>query len=341
VTVDFGSRASRTRIDVDTPGVNFRRRARVEASQDGQSWQILRQVDWLFSVRHETGAYTKGWVTLPDNDFRYLRVTVFNAPDDPEKVAIRKVTARHVKRTPARTVEVELEARSVSVSEKPKLKATEITVDLGYENLPLSELEMGFDDANFLRRVAVSGRNRETRTVFESVEDAPPRKREVDVPWERLTGGTVHRFSATDGQVESSNLRLPVGGRYRYLLIRIHNGDDAPLKFTGLRVRRLQYYLSSQPDPEGPYRLYLGNDKATAPQYDLAHFIGRLRAEGVTRAHLAGVLPNPLFAAEAKVVPLSERYKWALWGALIVVLAALGVLVYRQARRAGPAEAEA
>lgn len=334
VTVDFGSRAKRTRVDVDTPGTNFRRRVTVEAGQDGESWQVLCKTAWLFRIAYEQSSYSKNEVALPDNDFRYLRITVFNAPDDPEQIPIRQVQAWYVKSTPPGTAPVE--ARSVTVTENLKLKATEIDVDLGHENLPLHEVAMSFEDTNFLRRVEILGRNRRTRTIVESVEDAPPRKREVEEPWAHLTGGTVHRFPGAEGQDPSTGLNLPVDGRCRYLLVRVFNGDDAPLKFTSLKVRRLQYYLAFQPQPAGPYRLYVGNPQAQRPQYDLEHFAGRLRAEGVMEAALGPVSPNPLFTVEVKVVPWSERYKWLLWGVLAAVLAVLGILVARQARRARP-----
>jgi len=334
VTVDFGSRAKRTRVDVDTPGTNFRRKVTVEGSQDGESWLVLCKTAWLFRIAYEQSSYSKNEVLLPDNDFRYLRITVFNAPDDPEQVPIREVLAWYVKSTPPKTAEVE--ARSVTVTENLKLKATEIEVDLGHENLPLHEVAMSFEDATFLRRVEVLGRNRRTRTIVESVEDAPPRKREVEEPWAHLKDGSIHRLPGGEGQDPSTGLDLPMDGRCRYLLVRVYNGDDALLKFTGLKVRRLQYYLAFQPQPAGPYHLYVGSPDAQRPQYDLEHFAGRLRVEGVTEAALGQVSTNPLFAAEVKVVPWSERYKWLLWGVLAAVLAVLGILVARQAKRAQP-----
>ena len=88
MTVDFGARGPRTRIDVETPGTDFRRRVSVEASQDGDAWEVLKKSDSLFSDRLRTRLVQQGGDGLPDNDFRYLRITVFNAPDDPERVDI-------------------------------------------------------------------------------------------------------------------------------------------------------------------------------------------------------------------------------------------------------------
>jgi hypothetical protein len=345
VTVDFGGKAARTCVDVQTPGTNFRRRVTVEASTDGAAWQVLRQADWLFRVTYEGGQFTKDRVTLPDNDFRFLRVTVYNAPDDGEQVPIEKVRAWYIKDTPAAAAAVPVLA--VTTTQRPKQQVTEIEADLGFENLPLRQATAAFADEQFLRRVEVLGRDCKTRTINESVEGVPPRKREVEEPWQPVTSGVIHRFASAGaagggaeaskaGAEESANLRLSLDARCRYLLLRIHNGDNASLNFTGLTVDRYQYYVDFQPKAAGTYSLYFGNAEADAPQYDLSHFIPRLRAEGVTPAVLAPPTPNPAFAAPQKVVPWSERNRGLLWIALIVVALALAGLVFKQARRTPP-----
>lgn len=336
ITVDFGARAPRTGIDVVTPGTNFRRRVMVEASQDAQAWQVLRKSDWLFSVSHEGGRYVKTQVKLPDNDFRYLRVTVFHAPDDPERVSIEQVRAWYVKATAPETVETGIS--SVVTTQPAKIKATDVEADLGFERLPVHEVAMSFGDVQFLRRVEVFGRDYKTRTIEESVENAPPRKRQVEEPWRRLAEGVIHRFPPAGEAEEASSLRLSVDDACRYLLLRIHDGDDPPLKLTGLKVYRLRHYLAFQATEGGPYRLYFGSPAAAAPQYDLAHYADRLRAEGVARAGLSAASANPSFAPAERVIPWSERYKWPLWAALIAILVVLGVLVARQARRAPRAD---
>ena len=332
VTVDFGARAQRTRIDVDTPGTNFRRRVSVEASQDGTAWEVLKKTDWLFRISYEKGSYNKAEVLLPDNDFQYLRITVFNAPDDPEQVEIHGVTARQVSVTPPQTAEVPV--KSVTARQDTKNQTTEIEADLGFENLPVSEVALAFDDANFLRRAEVLGRNCRTRMIEEPVENSQPRKREVEEPWTTLAGGSVYRMPAGDGQEATTGLTLRVDGQCRYVLVRIYNADDAPLKFAGLKVRRLREYMGFRAELPGPYQVYFGNAAAARPQYDLANYADRLRSEGVTVAALGAVAPNPLFAAPTKVVPWSERHAAILWAGLAVVLAVLTALVLRQARQA-------
>jgi hypothetical protein len=331
VTVDFGNRAPRSRIDVDTPGTNFRRRVSVEAGADDQSWQVLKASDWLFRIHYANGSYNKAEVTLPDNDFRYLRLTVFNAPDDPDQVPIQSVTAWEIKGAGPDLADAPATA---TVTEDAKLKATNIEADLAFENLPVHEVALAFADANFLRRVEVLARNCRTRTIVEPVENSQPRKREIEEPWTTLTIASVYRLPGGQGQEPSTGLTLPVDGKYRYLLVRVYNGDDAPLKFSEMKVRRLRQYVNFQAASAGPYQLYSGNEAATRPQYDLENFAERLRSEGVTAAKLGAVASNPLFAAPVRVVPWSERHAALLWTALGVVLVVLAVLVARQARQA-------
>jgi len=344
VTLDFGGTAKRTEIEVLTPGTNFRRRVMIEASSDGQSWQILRKSDWLFNVTHENGQYSKSRVALPDNDFRYLRVTVYHAPDDPAELPIEKVRAWYVKNIPPVTASVPVKADSVTVTDVPRFRATEIEVDLGFEKLPLCELTLAFEDELFMRRVEVLGRDSKTLTITQLVENAPPRKRQVDAPWRSLGGGVIHRFNgltasngdSSGGGDVSANLSLPLTGGCRYLRIRIYNGDDAPLKFVkaGLSVRRLQQYVGFQAKDAGPYKLYLGYDRATGPRYDLSHFADRLRAEGVTKAQLQPMAPNPLYEPPAKEPSWSERHKGIIWSAMIFLGLVLTVMVIRQLKKA-------
>jgi hypothetical protein len=364
VTVDFGAAKARTEIDVFTPGKNFRRRVMVEAGSDGQSWQILRKSDWLFNVVHENGQYAKTRVALPDNDFRYLRVTVFQAPDDPRDLPIEKVQSRFEKNIPPDLAEVGIDPNSTTVTENPKLKATEIELDLGFENLPLHEAVFSAADEQFLRRVEVLGRDHKTIIIEQIVENAPPRKREVEEPWRSLGGGVIHRFDgltasrfdgltasrpdglttsrpdSAGGQEPSANLSVPLSVGCRYLKLCIYNGDDAPLKLASpvLKIYRLREYVAFQAKGAGPYKLYLGKADAAAPQYDLAHFADRLRAEGVTKATLDSVAPNPSYAPPVKTIPWSERHKALIWGAMLLLGLVLVLMVRRQFRNARPGQ---
>lgn len=338
--VDFGKRELHTAIAVQTQGTNFRRRVQVEASADSAAWEMLKPSDWLFRINDEGGSYEKSTVALPANNFQFLRITVFNAPDDPTQVHIEKVTAWRQQFTPPETVEAKPAA--IAVQENARLKATEIEIDMGFENMPVCDITPAFNDANFVRRTELLVRNARTRTVAEPVENSQPRTRVEEEPWiPQAMGGILYRLPGGQGQASSENTIAGLALRGRFLLLRIYNGDDAPLKFAGLKVRRYRTYLAFRAESAGACKLFLGNADAPALHFDLENIADRLRTEGVTAGQLGALEANPLFVAPVTVVPWSERHAGLLWAALGVVLVILLGLVAWQMRGvkgAGPAK---
>jgi len=332
VTVDFGAKVLKNRIQVVTPGTNFRRQVLVEGSDDGTSWQKVREGAFLFRVGADQTreGYDKDSVSLPENDQRYLRVTVCNGPDDPKQVEVQDVRAwQQVVVTPLETFPVGITSREVV--ENAKNKTTEITLDLSYRNLPLHEMALRFTDADFYRHVGLSGRNVKERIVKAPVEDSPELEKKVEEPWTGIAGGTIYRYSSGGSADELLALNLQ-GARYRYLLVQIENRDDPPLHLDGVQATRLAYYLAFPPKGPGGYSLYFGNPRASRPSYDIEHYADRVRKQGVLLLNLGKVIPNPAYTQAEKVVPWSEQHKAIIWIALLAGAAVLLLLVYRMAK---------
>src|SRR5262249_23318656 len=104
VTLDFGAPTLKSQPTPSLGGGNFRRRGEGggRAAAD-PAWQTLTDSAYVFAVpaplpaRYET-------VPLPENNFPLLRVTVFNGPDDPEKIEIRDACVRPAQRRRPREV---------------------------------------------------------------------------------------------------------------------------------------------------------------------------------------------------------------------------------------------
>jgi hypothetical protein len=333
VTADFTRKALKNQIEVTTPGTDFRREALVEGSDDGESWRTVREHAFLFRVAGDgaSSGYDKSIVALPDNDQRYLRVTVFTGTDDPERIDIQDVKAWRLVSEPPETVAAPI--ASMDVTQKTKDRVTEIVVDLGYRNMPLRELALRVSDRDFFRRVSVAGRERTERTVQVPMEDGSTRPKVVEEPWSEVSGGVIFRYSSGGNKDESLSLDL-AGARHRYLRVRIENADDPPLGLEGASATRLQCYLAFEPRWKAPYTLYFGNADARRPHYDIEHYVDRLRSEGVTVAALGQAMANPTFGEGGKRAPWSERYGWAIWIALLGGVGVLALLVYRQAKAA-------
>jgi hypothetical protein len=334
VTLDFGERVKKNQLQVQTAGSNFRRRVTIEGSDDGEKWQVVKATAFLFRIPGDGGkttAYDRSVVPIPSNDQRYLKITVFNGEDDDGPVTIEEVKAcRKVSIAPVTTTVSILTAETIQ-----KKRTTEIILDLGHRNMPLYEISLNFSDPNFFRKVTLFGRNSKTRVVRYPVEDSPAHEKTLKVPWSRITEGTVFRFSSRDDREESLKISLKPA-QYRYLKARVDNRDDPPLNFTGAKVIRLVKQLEFQPKGNASYELYTGNPKAAVPAYDLGHYVGRLRKEGVAQASLGDLIPNPAHKAAERKIPWSERYRWLLWIALLGILAVLALLVYRVAASPPP-----
>ncbi len=325
VMVDFGGRVMKDSIRVVTPGENFKRRVKVEASQDADLWEILEEESFLFDVPTGPGPrYSRDRVSLPRNDFRYLRITVYHDPDDPEEVPIREVRAWRREGEPAPLESVPVVDSLVEHDRENNLTLVEL--DLGYRNLPLHRLSLDFEDRNFHRYVTVWGRNQKKREVVRPLEGGRHRKETVEQPWERITSGNIHRYTA--GEAYSASLDLEAGP-YRYLQVRIHNGDNPPLTFLNAEADRYITIISFPPRKPGPYWLFFGNPDGDMPDYDLKRYVGRLRAEGVTQALIGETAA--LRYEEPEPVDFSERYRWVLWIALLGAVGLVFWMVWRQA----------
>lgn len=333
VTLDFGTKVKKNSIAVRTAGANFRRRVRVEASDDGETWEMIKDGGFIFRIPPDDGkasGYDRSVVPIPVNDQRYLRITVFTGGHDDREIAIEEVKAWMKVVVNPVTAAVPI----VSTKTSQKNRVTEIIIDLGHRNMPLYDMAFRFSDENFFRKVTLFARNWETKVVRRPVEDSPAHEKTVKVAWKRIKRATIFRFSSSAGKEES--LKVNLGPcHYRYLLVKVDNGDDPPLSFTGATVTRLVRHVEFQPRGSSQYEVYVGNPKASRPTYDLGHYVGRLRQEGLVRARLGDVIPNPTYRPAEREIPWSERYKWPLWITLLGMLAVLAFLVYRAAT--GPA----
>lgn len=330
VIVDFGKNQLRNFLDIKTEGNNFRRRVKVEGGNEGVNWQVLTNNGWLFAIPSGQVVQRISRVNLPENNFRYYRITVYNGGlNDLGRINISSVKAAHLVKIPADLDNVPVQSSEVVTDAKHKF--TEIRLDLGFENLRLEEVTLDFRERNFLRRCLVFGRNQKTRILRQSLENSLPRETEVKEPWTQITQGSIYRFTTTGGVAES--LRLNCRGRYRYLAIRIYNQDDKPLTFVGASVTRLQQRLIFQHQGKQQLRLLLGNPGAALRLFDFGNFVDRLRKDGIHQATLGQLAGNSEYHQTKKEIPWSERNSWLLTFAMITLIMVMGFLVWRQAKQ--------
>ena len=87
-TLDFGGPTLKSQLTLTLSGDNFRRRVKVEGrARDDPRWATLTDSAYVFAVPGPASARYET-VPLPENNFPVLRVTVYNGPDDPERIEI-------------------------------------------------------------------------------------------------------------------------------------------------------------------------------------------------------------------------------------------------------------
>lgn len=332
VMVDFGQMVEKNRVIVSLSGENYRRRALLEGSNDSRNWEVVAEDLWLFEVSFQGQHFKVDTLKFPPNNFRYLRLTVYNMTDDPRRLNVEAVKAAF-SRVEGDKELVPVSVKSMTVSLDEKTNQSTVEMDLGFRNLPLVSLHLVVGTPYFYRGYELLGRNqavekvpRKTETGWDTVE----RK----VPWASIQRGVVyrtkHREKATESLVVES-----IHAPYRYLQFRIFNGDNPPIRLDGVTLFRRDTSLVFEASPGRTCRLIGGNARAGAASYDLARAI-----QGVDQLKVPAVGLGPLLSMKQKeqLRPWTERHGAIIWAVLILAVIVMLLLIIRGLKnlRAGP-----
>ena len=325
VVLDFGASIEKDQIQVNLSGRNYRRRATLEGSSDGEDWATIRDDALLFHISRPEGAYEVDTIGFPVNTYRYLRLTIHAMPAEEERFEIRNaecVLVRPAEAPPL--IEVEPAARDIETD--PETNITAVELDLNYRNLPVDTIEFEIADPYFHRAYEILGRNEETIEQERRTETGRETV-EREAPWRSVARGVLYRIHGEDGITRENMARDALDAPYRYLKIRIRNEDNAPLTIAGVSVwRRELPDLVFEQGPAQSYTLYAGNPGADAPRFDLARAAPAALTEGWPEAALGRAEsiapPDPL-------EPWTERYHAVIWVALLIAAGALAFAVYR------------
>jgi hypothetical protein len=334
VFLDFGANVVKNRIKVELSGENYRRKATIEGGNDGVQWEKVADNLFLFDIHAQDHATKIDTLAFPENSFRYLRLTVENMKDDPERVEITNVDAFYME--PAREPQLfRVEIAQQNIAQDKKTSATVIELDLGFKHLPLHTVTLDIEDTNFHRAYTIEGRNTKTHKISRRTEEAS-RAEEVETPWNPVLRGVFYRMPDREKIVEATEATVSKAP-YRFLRITIRNKDDSPLRIQGIRVDRQTCALVFEPQHGADYTLYGGNAKAAPPSYDFDR-----RAVGID----ISTLPQATYGkiellqpTEAKI-PWSERYWYLITGFVIVaVILTLWMILPTLKKETGSGEA--
>lgn len=319
VTLDFQEMLEKNRVKVALSETNYRRRALLEGSNDSLTWEIVAEDLWFFDVRLQDRKFTLDTLTFPRNNFRYLRLTVYNMADDPRRITIESVRAAFYRvETRQELVEVPGESLQDSFDENKNQSIYEL--DLGFRNLPVVIMDCEVATPFFYRGYELFGRNQATENVRRKTESGW-RTVERKVPWKKVHQGVIYRTrynNKTRASLTLEGFKAP----YRYLQLRVFDGDNPPLQLRRVKLFRRRTSMVFQAQTQQTYTLIGGNAKVRPPDYDLAKAV-----RGVDEFKLPVVHSGPaelLSPPAEKTLPWSERHAGLI---LIVLAAAVGVML--------------
>lgn len=306
-TVDCGKDQNYNGIDIATLSKNFSRRVKIEGSTDGV-WHLLRGDGYVMDFSRDEQKQVSQ-IRFDSATFRYLRVTIFEQKETP-------ITVTNISLLPAQkdaAPYVELPAEILSQTEDKIMRASVLTLKLSHLKMQSSRLELLIDGTNFSRHVTI-----------ESSNDAPEKN---DGRWFRTGTGEVHDLAIDAVKLHNLTIDYPAT-RAGFLRIKVFNHDDQPLRIRGAKVFAQPWYLLFKREAGRSYRLFYGNEKAVAPQYDLAQLAAYVKTANLPRLKLG---------PETKLTPSAEptnanRNSILIGVAVVIAVAVLGSLIYRLAR---------
>lgn len=332
VAADFGESVEKNLIQVSLSGQNYRRRALLEGSHDTKSWEAISEDVWLFDVSVEGQHFKLDTLKFPANNFRYLRLTVYNMTDDPRRITIETVKGAFQRIEQGKEL-LPVPVKQMTTSYTEDKKQTNVELDLGLRHLPVVSLQFEIATPYFYRGYELHGRN--------EIKEKVPRRTETgsdiverEVPWRSVHRGVLYRIQHKNKTTESLKAE-DLNASCRYLKLRVFNGDNPPLQIDRVFVYRRETRLVFQSQPGKRYMLLGGNPKAGGADYDLARAV-----QGLDELKLPVISLGPptRIARKQPLAPWSERYSIVIWVVLIIAVAVMVGLIVKNLKKLHPSQ---
>jgi len=298
-TLDLGARAQHNRLRIATRRVNFKQRVRIETSDDAQHWAVAREDGFIFDFSEGDRHAAVLTVEYPLSTRRYVRVTImgWTSPADLTSAFL----TYHSETAGVRDV---LATVTPAAVENPKEQTSTWTADIGFAGLPHDQVQVEIGAGLFYRTVEI-----------ESSRDAKS--------WLYVGQAAISRTA----DHESLTLSFPEQWE-RYLRLRVHDGDSAPLqarRFAFSAYRRVLKFPASAP---GQYWIYYGNPSAKRPSYDFAQVMPA--AVQAADAALGAEDANPAYRPpEEPQKPWTDRHPQVLYVVLGLAVLGMGFVAVR------------
>ncbi|MEM1443359.1 MAG: DUF3999 family protein, partial [Verrucomicrobiota bacterium] len=241
-TVKLDSEKKANQLRFRTGLRDFEKNVRVEGSADRESWTLIAGEALIFDYSRFLD-FRKSEVDLPENSFRYFRITIEGATD--RQRSLVSTLRRQVSESSGVTVERsqtvtkrEFRIDEISFHTKKQEKA-KVDSSLQRHDLKFAE-EIREDDLKESRFEIETGRLPLSALVLQTGEVNFRRKVEIQIPvgegedqWKTIQSSEIFRYELGDYQEEQLRIDLPgnaSGGRWDNLKLLIYQGDNLPVE---------------------------------------------------------------------------------------------------------------
>lgn len=281
---------------------NFDWQVKLEGSNDNTEWFTILNNYRILSIKNKSTDYHFTKLDFADSKYQYFRVALKS------QIQPELLTAKISRIDTIRGISQEVKYKSFNIQNDAVQKETIIEIPLK-NTVPVSFLKLkAMNTFDFYRPLKI-----------EYVTDSFKTDKGIRYHYANLYQGTISSF-------EKSEYHFPntiTSG----LRITIQNNDNQPLRLSDLELKGNIYEIIARFDnPALSYALYYGNEKSTAPSYEIEKFQSKIPAD-LTPAIIGEEQKNPAYSVKIPK-PIFENKAW-LWIVMSVIIALLGWFSFR------------
>ncbi len=327
-TVDAGENNNSNALQISTDNRNFSRRVSVEGSNSGV-WEMLRDDGYVMDFsRDETAQSLK--IIFAATKYRYLRVTIFDKNETPINISSIDLYPSTVTKSQLKLLPSEI----TSQTQDAKIRATIVTIKIEDVRTPNSQIEIFPEivELPMLTTGNYDSQDHNTRASFHrrvEIDQCFPIPENKGLRCSTLTSGNIYNINIDRVQARNLTIDYPEA-RTGILRLKIYNYDDQPLKIQGVKISGAPRLLLFKYEVGRSYKLMYGNEKASAPQYDLVRLSSYFEITNLKKFQL-GTETKLELTPEINPGSTQKNPLW-LWAVIVIAVGFLGALIYRLAK---------
>lgn len=292
-------------INLNFKQENFDWLVKLEGSNDNKDWFSILSDYRILSIKNNNTDYQYTKLRFPDSKYQYFRIAL-KSTVQPELLA-----AKISKTDTIKGIYQNFKYQTFNSKNNTATKETIIDVTLA-NPIPISFIKLNAQsDFDFYRSMKI-----------DYATDSFKTDNGIQYNYATLFNGTI-------SSMEKSEFSFPNTIASK-LKITIQNNDNRPLRIGGLEIKGNIYEIIARfYDPKLAYGLYYGNEKASAPNFDIENFERYIPAD-LTLVSIGNEEKNPSYSIKIEK-PLFENKAW-LWVLMGIIIALLGWFSFKMLR---------